>query len=431
MFKIIKSRKLVLYILVVFACSSCTKEKRSEVIKNEVVKKESLINVDSSNGSEEYKYIINTRTGKVHTYSDGVNRVSEKYQLKSNENIEKILENEKYDICLNCRAGLKLNLDNYEKRANKYAYNDEDDLSNSVVNLILNYMRLYEFGKLDTETQKFLICLFEVGSWYVNNVYTQLGGQKSIVEVENTAKISASDSAYKKWRNYLDREYYSKYELKNNKRILPAVYDKGESTDMATYRCDLFKDAGYGKGDNIYSKSGMETLRNAEGEEIDKEWKNYCVIDDSSKFAAAVYYHYINKEILKNEKQENRTAYDIDLWGTSSNDYLKASKLTHKLVLNNMFEYISWDHLKQENDEGIIKLHYNNKEFTLKTGDLICREGHVEFYIGDGEVISWGRVHNTYKLNKKYKVQVNGFQSDDNEDANKLFTTIIRFKGGK
>lgn len=192
MFKIIKSRKLVLYILVVFACFSCTKEKRSEVIKNEVVKKDSLINVDSSNDSEEYKYIINTRTGKVHTYSDGINRVSEKYQLKSNENIEKILENEKYDICLNCRAGLKLNLDNYEKRANKYVYNDEDDLSNSEVNLILNYMRLYEFGKLDTETQKFLICLFEVGSWYVNNVYTQLGGQKSVIEIENTAKISAS-----------------------------------------------------------------------------------------------------------------------------------------------------------------------------------------------------------------------------------------------
>ena len=58
---------------------------------------------------------------------------------------------------------------------------------------------------------------------------------------------------------------------------------------MVTYRCDLFKDAGYGKGDNIYSKSGMQTLRNAEGEEIDKEWKNYCVVDDSSKFAAAVY----------------------------------------------------------------------------------------------------------------------------------------------
>ena len=51
---------------------------------------------------------------------------------------------------------------------------------------------------------------------------------------------------------------------------------------MVTYRCDLFKDAGYGKGDNIYSKSGMQTLKNTESEEIDKEWKNYCVVDDSS-----------------------------------------------------------------------------------------------------------------------------------------------------
>ena len=50
--------------------------------------------------------------------------------------------------------------------------------------------------------------------------------------------------------------------------------------------------------DNIYSKSGMQKLKNAEGEEIDREWKNYCVIYDSSKFAASVYYHYINKEIV-------------------------------------------------------------------------------------------------------------------------------------
>ena len=54
----------------------------------------------------------------------------------------------------------------------------------------------------------------------------------------------ASESAYNKWRDYLDIEY--------------------------------------GKGDNIYSKSGMQILKNAEGEEIDKEWKNYCVVDDSS-----------------------------------------------------------------------------------------------------------------------------------------------------
>lgn len=56
------------------------------------------------------------------------------------------------------------------------------------------------------------------------------------------------------------------------KRILPVVYDGKEFTDMVAYRCDLFKNAGYGKGDNIYSKSGMQKLKNAEGEEIDKEF---------------------------------------------------------------------------------------------------------------------------------------------------------------
>ena len=415
-------KKLIFSILVITTCFSCTKEKRSEIIITEVAKDNSLISI--SNNTEEYKYIINTRTGKVHTYSDGINRVSEKYQLKSNENIETILENENYDICLNCRAGLKLNLDNYEKRVNKFAYDDEDDLSNSEVNLIMNYMRLYEFGQLDTETQKFLICLFEVSNWYVNNVYTQLGGQKNIIEIENIAKTAASDSAYTKWRNYLDREYYSKYELKNNKRILPAVYDKGIPTDMAIYRCDLFKDAGYGKGDNIYSKSGMETLKNAEGEEIDKEWKNYCVIDDSSKFAAAVYYHYINKEILKDEKQENRTAYDIDLWGTSSTMYLDLNSFTKKILKDKKFEIIPYDKIAS-NAQNI-----SLSKFEPKTGDLLCREGHVEFFITKNKTISWGRVHKDFLIIKEYKREKRGLVSSHPEDKNMPVTTIIRFTGG-
>ena len=69
-------KKLIFSILVIATCFSCTKEKRSKVIIHEVAKDDSLINV--SNNNEEYKYIINTRTGKVHTYSDGINRVSEK-----------------------------------------------------------------------------------------------------------------------------------------------------------------------------------------------------------------------------------------------------------------------------------------------------------------------------------------------------------------
>ena len=432
---IYKIKILLLLMIVILYTFACTKNERSERIKEELSRNDSVITV-TNNAIEEYKYIINKRSGKIHTYSDGINRVSERYQLMSNENIEKLLENENYDICLNCRAGLKLNLDAYEKRANKY--NDEDDLSNREVNLIKNYMRLYEFGQLDTETQKFLICLFEVSSWYVNNVYTQLGGKKNVLEVENIAKASASNAAYKKWRDYLDRNYYNKYSLKYEKRILPVIYDDNNNpTDMVLYRCDLFKDANYGKGNNEYTTSGMQTILNAEGEEIFKEWKNYCVVDDSSKFAAAVYYHYINKEILKNEKEENRIAYGIDLWETSSMAFSKISVFTNKLFNTRKFEIIEWNMLKKIIKNGKIELKYYGENFKLQPGDLLYRQvnygkkinGHVDFFLNNNNVISWGRVNKKHTIQKQYTPTNIGYISNDINDKEQPFVTIIRFIG--
>lgn len=422
-----KINVLWLLLAIILVAFSCTKIERSAIIKNELSRNDSAISV-TNNTIEEYKYIINIRTGKIHTYSDGINRVSEKYQLRTNENIEKLLENENYDICLNCHAGLKLNLDAFVKRANDY--NDDDDLSNREVNLIKKYMRLYEFGQLDAETQKFIICLFEVSSWYINNVYTHLGGKKNVLEVENIAKASASNAAYKKWRNFLDREYYNKYPLRYEKRILPVIYDENNNhTNMVLYRCDLFKDAGYGKGDNIYSKTGMQTIKNAEGEELFNEWKNYCVVDDSSKFAAAVYYHYINKEILKNEKEEDRIAYGIDLWETSSEKFSIKNKLINILMHTNKFDLVKLKKLKNEQKNGNYKLYYDGKQFILKEGDLLYRKGHVEFYIGNNKVVSWGRVHKTNVLKKVFVLNVNGYCSSDVEDMNIPFTSIVRFKG--
>ena len=199
---------------------------------------------------------------------------------------------------------------------------------------------------------------------------------------------------------------------------------------MVTYRCDLFKNAGYGKGDNIYSKSVMQTLKNAEGEEIDREWKNYCVVDDSSKFAAAVYYHYINKEILKDEAQDNKTAYDIDLWGTSSTMFSKENTFTDKLLKTKNFKIYNL-YKKQQKDKNAkyIKERLSN----ITAGDLLYRKGHVEFYIGNNKVIGWGRVNKEQYINKKFiKNITNGyFYSDNYEDNNIPYTTIIRFIGEK
>ena len=419
-------KKLIILFVLSTLCCSCTKEKRSEIIKEEVTKSDSAIVATNnySDGDSEYKYVINKRTGKVHSYSHGSSIVSDRYRLETNDDIEKILENENYDICLNCYAGLKLNLDKY-KTSDRNNINDEVDITNREVNLIKQYMNMYEFGKCDTETQKFLICIFEVGSWYVNNVYTQLGGNLSAREVEDIAEKEASESAYNKWRNYLDNEYGKKYEFKESKRILPVVYDKGKPTDMVTYRCDLFKDAGYGKGDNIYSKSGMQTLKNAEGEEIDKEWKNYCVVDDSSKFAAAVYYHYINKEILKDEKLEDRIAYGIDLWGTSSGDYLNYNQFIKKILKTNKFVFSKMS--QRIDDEYINESEVTN--FNLKVGDAMCRKGHIEFYIGNNKVVSWGRVQKEYTVSKVFTIAEDGVYSNDAQDKGIPYNVFIRLKG--
>ncbi len=424
--KIVKKYLYIVSMLVL--CFSCTKEKRSETIKKEVVKNDLFIGTKEIDTSvKESKYIINKRTGKIHSYTHGIKVVSDKYQLESNEDIEKILENENYDICLNCYAGLKLNLDKY-KTSDRNISNDEVDITNHEVNLIKHYMNMYEFGKLDTETQKFLICIFEVGNWYVQNVYTQLGGQKTAREVDDIAKVEASEGAYNKWKNY-KALYSNQYKFDENKKILPVIYNKGKPTDMVVYQCDLFKGAGYGKGNNIYTKSGQVNLKNSENEEIDKEWKNYCVIDDSSKFAAAVYYHYINKEILKDKEQDERIAYGIDLWETNSTMFSQKSNITKKLVNTKLFEL----HMLNK------KYNYPNKtdlNKNLMVGDLIYKkrndnkklDGHVEFYIGNDKVVSWGKVHKDYIIRKKFELKNDGYFYSDYEFE--PYTSIIRFIGG-
>ena len=180
------------------------------------------------------------------------------------------------------------------------------------------------------------------------------------MEIKKIAKESASDVAYAKWNNYWKKDYFTRYELKDEKKILPTLYDfeRKKHSSMVAYRCDLFKDADYGKGNTKNTKINMQTIKNPEGEEIFQEYKNYCVIDDSSKFAAAVYYHYINKEILKDEKLENRIAYGIDLWETGSEKFSIKNKLTDILTNINKFDNINLKKVNKIKNNDIVEYYY-------------------------------------------------------------------------
>lgn len=59
---------------------------------------------------------------------------------------------------------------------------------------------------------------------------------------------------------------------------------------------------------------------------------------------------------------------------------------------------------------------------------MICRKGHVDFYLGNNKVINWGSVHKTYTLNKGFTIQLKGFKSNYNEDKDIPFETIIRLR---
>ena len=137
-----------------------------------------------------------------------------------------------------------------------------------------------------------------------------------------------------------------------------------------------------------------------------------------------MFYHYINKEILKDKLKEEKTAYDIDLWGTSSDDFLTLNKFTEKLIKTKKFEFYKWS--TKNND----KYTNNNdvSDFDLKTGDVICRKGHVEFYIGNNKVVSWGRVHKAYTLSKTFAITNDGVYSNDIEDGQIPFKTFIRLR---
>lgn len=170
-------------------------------------------------------------------------------------------------------------------------------------------MRLYEFLENDTDTCEFLMSIFEVGDWYVNNVYTYQGGLNTVSQINSDSKLNASINAQNKWEQY--KASYS--ELKgiknnsslNNKKILSTTFTNNVAQKYSLHKCDLFEGK-FTKGDTDEHKNRKITIKNADNEILGYDWKNHYVSDDCSKFAAAVYYNYINKNILKNQSIDKK-----------------------------------------------------------------------------------------------------------------------------
>lgn len=104
--------------------------------------------------------------------------------------------------------------------------------------------------------------------------------------------------------------------------------------------------------------------------------------------------------------------------------YANLNSFTKKLTNDKRFELIEFNKIKS-NIKNI-----DSMKFSPQIGDLLYRKGHVEFYVGHNKTIGWGRVHKACLIAKKYCIDEDGIKSNDPEDKNIPYTTIIRFMGG-
>ena len=113
---------------------------------------------------------------------------------------------------------------------------------------------------------------------------------------------------------------------------------------------------------------------------------------------------------------DDKLGYGINLWGTNSNSFLKESDIINILINTDKFDFIDLNTL--------------SKKVDLTPGDLLIREGHVDFFVNDNAVISWGRVHKKYLISKSFKHDKsnNFYYSNNSEDLNIPYKIIIKIR---
>ena len=248
------------------------------------------------------------------------------------------------------------------------------------------------------DATEFINAIETVGNWYIHHVYTYQGAHKYKNEIETMAQ-----SAHPEARDIWDAR---KASISDTEFAMKSINDEVNSegnykNNDAIYDCDLFDELNYDK----------------------KE-----AVDDCSKFATAVYYYYYN------QIGQDTLANQMDLKYTGSARYSKVTNyITEKLQRDKRFKVYIWDDIKDVED------------FDLHQGDLIYRRpktdgnttlksGHVEFYLGDNKVFGWGRIHDTFDIDKTFTKGTDGFYSDDTGDCyngeSQPYVTVIRYKGG-
>ena len=363
------------------------------------------------------QYVLNEDTKKVHVPNCvSAHKISQRNRRDVEDTISNILR-QGYVICHNCNAGLK----------------KSNIMQSAKDSIFYSNLLLSDIDDLPTQ-EEYLYAIDEMGKWYVNNIPTYLteledeslsdytGSDKYIVEYNLKNKYRSGTETNKKYNVASgDEKGTPIYNADKSMKILKAnekavlnyrdIYNKVDfKKSMAYYPCELLMDSA-----DSYKKAG----------------------DDCVRFMFSVL------NCADNRFTKLLTKYSKRNWSKINSKILFEDKVNVAYAMNKLgFEiYDKYTEYADINGDGLVDAEINKipATFTLKKGDIISRNGHIHFYLGNGtsltsENFGWGKVNRQYpqlsninieSRDGSYAVKFTNLSTN----ATEYYTRVYRYKG--
>lgn len=357
------------------------------------------------------KYIINTRTGRIHSLDcQYVAKMSDRNKKVSNDTLTSLLQKE-YVICRKCRAGMKMPLiqEAFDRLLHRNLYVDD-------VNINASY-------------EDYIRAIDSMGEWYINHVPTYASKieeeslQKYRGDLENYNKIQLKDKASKKSEYYVitdDVNSNNIEKLKPDTQILRAKESAAKNYQDKYDSIKFEKRIAYYPCNEISPKSKY----NMPGDDCVRYiFAVFSMMDEefASKYEELTKKKYSNTSSEMLTRDTGNIAFGLINLGFQIYDVKDA-----KVDVN-----------KDSNIEGYIFRIDDN--FVLKKGDILSRNGHVHIYLGDGKAIEasnfgWGRVYRDYP--QVYDIYISKNTDGENNivlinsaGKEEIYTRVYRYIG--
>lgn len=372
---------------------------------------------------EDITYRLNIKSKRVHSLDCGVGkRAKENNKLLRKDKLKNILD-DGYIICGDCNAGFKKSF--VEEMIRNILGPDDVDYDDLVL----------------PSREEYLKAIDEVGEWYVNHIPTyQKHLQEELIteytgneEYVDTCKLVPKDSISifgNKYKYITSKTTDTKVEdLNENTKILKAkesainnynqnfwnINIKGR---LLQYPCELIDDKkSYGKAGDDCVRYWFTVLNS-----IDSNFVSRIEITSQKKWSG------INTELI-----------------------YKDDKKFAETMIKNGFEIFDCE--KELNNEQV-NIKKIDGSFELKGGDILCRKGHIQLYIGTdrSDNFGWGKVSRSFPAHYNFSIIENNSINDNyekitnsnyNEEQNKkyvikmdkgygieYYTRVYRYVGG-